>query len=320
MGIAALLAAPAMIGTRKRWAASGAVVAMVAAASGAAYCNKSDEMIAWLALLGTGAGLLLAAVNAIIAAIATPHRLFGHAFMAAYAVAALLVFAMAPAIARAGHHGAFGVLAVAAALTLPWMWALPQNTDANAEVAEHEIPNWRAGVVLLFGIAVIGLAMMGFYAYIERLGAHFDLSLDHIATIFAAQQIASVLGAATAASLGLRFGLPRTVAVSTVLHTVAVMLAVFGGTRWFAVGVVTEGLTFLFLLPLLFTIAAQLDVNGRWAAAANGALFLSTGVAPLLIGKLIKVFDYSIIGWLMLAVTPLGVCAFAFAQKAGVPR
>ena len=168
----------------------------------------------------------------------------------------------------------------------------------------------------MFGIAVIGLAMMGFYAYIERLGVRIGLSLDTIGTVFALQQVASVIGSALAARYGVRVGLVRSLVAGTSLHTVAVLVAVFGNTvTSFSLGVISEGFTFLFLLPVLFTVAAELDPNGRWAAAANGALFISTGAAPFVLGALIGVFNYPVIGWTMLAATPVGLWAFVSSSR-----
>jgi hypothetical protein len=274
-------------------------------------------MFAWLAVLGLGIGLLLAALNAIVASTATPDRLFGLAFMAAYGVTALMVFIMAPAIARAGHTGAYGVLAMLTLLSLPILRFLPRGEDPPNCAAAGAVKSWRGGLFLLSGIAVIGTAMMGFYAYIERLGVRAGLPTDTIATVFAVQQLASVLGSAVAAAWGVRCGLVRALLVGTALHTAAILIAVFGDSLvWFAVGVIAEGFTFLFILPLQFTLASQIDASGRWAAAANGALFISTGVAPFAFGWLIGRFDYPIIGWLMLGATPLGMLAFAAAGSA----
>lgn len=315
MGVVALLIAPWMGGTRKRqiaWLAAGVIVVSELAAAGT---SSASWMLVWLTGLGLGAGLMLAANNAIIAATSTPDKLFGYAFMVAYGITALLVFAMAPAIARTEHAGAYVVLAAFTALLVPWLRVLP-NPGGTITADPVRVVATSRGVILLVGIALIGVGMMGFYAYIERLGVRLGLSPNTIALVFAFQQIASVFGAALAASHGTKVGLLRSLLISTLLHTSAILTAVFGDSlAWFATGVIAEGFTFLFLLPLQFTLAAQIDPSGRWAAAANGVLMISTGAAPFLVGVLISAFDYRAIGWLMLAVSPLGMWAFVTASK-----
>lgn len=312
LGATALIVAPWLRGERKRRTAVAGALILLASQLAACVCDSLPWMFVWLAGIGLGVGLMLSAINAIIAATDAPERLFGLAFMTAYGLAALLVFVMSPALASHLHAGAYGVLSALTLLTLPTLLLLPRNRQRDAVIVSAASGNVRTGALLLGGIFVIGVGMMGFYTYIERLGVNLGLGPDTIASVFAAQQFASVLGSALAASLGLRFGIVRALLVGTLLHTGAVLIAVHGDSlAWFASGVVAEGFSFLFILPLQFMLAARIDATGRWAAAANGALFISTGIAPFLLGWMIGVFDYDAIAWMMLAATPPGMLAFA---------
>lgn len=318
MGLVALAAAPFLTGARKRRAALVAALVLTLGEGAAALSDSGAWMALWMLLIGLGAGILLAAVNAIVAATAAPDRLFGYALTSAYVAAALLVFALTPAIEIAGQHGAFAVLAAFSLALLPLLRGLPFEADAwqVSPAAVAAAPSRRGGLALLVGIFVIGVPMMGFYAFIESLGARFDLAPAQIAPVFAAQQLASVAGALLAARAGLRIGLRKGILGATVLHTVAIAVAVLGDGPWpYAAGVIAEGFSFLFLLPLLFTLAAALDASGRWAAAANGALFVATGIAPALIGALIDRYGYAAIAWSMLAATPLGLAAFGASLR-----
>ena len=49
-----------------------------------------------------------------------------------------------------------------------------------------------------------------------------------------------------------------------------------------------EGITLVFLLTFLLTVAALLDPLGRWASATGGAFSLSLGAGPYLGGMLIE--------------------------------
>lgn len=316
MGIAALVVAPLLVGGRKRRAALAAALVLTAGETAAALTDAGSWMTLWMLVIGVGAGVLLAAVNAIIAATDTPDRLFGYALMSAYGVAALLVLGLSPAIGHAGHHGAFAVLAAFSLATLPWLRGLPQESSTWTPPAAGTTPRVRGGLALLAGIVIIGVPMMGFYAFIEVLGTRFALDARQIAQVFAAQQLASVAGALLAARAGLRVGLRLGILAATLLHTFAIALAVLGGGPFaFALGTILEGLSFLFLLPLLFTLAALLDPGGRWAAAANGALFVATGMAPALVGALLTARGHTAIAWLMLAATPIGLLAFAASLR-----
>lgn len=316
MGLVALGCAPFLTGSRKRRVALAAAVVIVCGEASAALCSSDTWMMLWMLMIGAGAGALLAAVNAIIAASSAPDRLFGHALMSAYAAAALLVFGLAPAIEIAGHHGAFATLAAFSLASLPLLRGLPRESAGASTSCVAQTSSTRAGLALLLGIVTIGIPMMGFYAFIDGIGTRLQIDPGGIAQIFGAQQIASVAGALLAARMGTRIGLRRGIMVGTVLHTAAIACAVLGGSmKTFAFGVVAEGFSFLFLLPVLFTLAALLDVSGRWAAAANGALFIATGVAPALVGALITQHGYDSVAWLMLLATPLGLLAFTSSAR-----
>lgn len=323
MGITALACAPFLVGERKRRVALGAALVIVLGEVGASLTQTATWMPLWMLAIGLGAGALLAAINAIIATAQAPDRLFGYALMSAYAVAAGLVFGLSPAIDMAGHQGAFATLAAFSLATFPLLrWLPADHAVAHAiEVPQAARRERRAGVLLLLGIVAISAPMMGFYAFIESLGHHLALDAEFIARVFAVQQLASVAGALFAARLGVRLGLTRAIFVATVLHSFAIAVAVLGGgAAAFALGVIGEGFTFLFLLPVLFTLASLFDTSGRWAAAANGALFLATGAAPALVGMLIALRGYDIIAWLMLAATPVGLWTFALSARAARRR
>ena len=323
MGLVALACAPLLTGARQRRVAVAATVVIILGESAASLNTSAAWMMLWMLAIGLGAGALLAAINAIIATSRRPEALFGYALMSAYAVAALLVLGLAPAIALAGHHGAFATLAAFSLTLLPLLRWLPGVADPAAPLTA--VPDMtrpaRGGPALLFGILIISVPMMGFYAFIEGLGSRLGLEPAAIARIFAAQQLASVAGALLAARLGKRLPLSRAIFIATALHSAAIAGAVLGGSpATYAIGVIAEGFSFLFLLPVLFTLAALIDTSGRWAAAANGALFVATGAAPFLVGGLIERHGYDVIAWVMVLATPPGLLAFwASAQAARQP-
>ena len=212
-------------------------------------------------------------------------------------------------------HFSIGVRVNAFQGSLPDVGKYTQSTNGavkNPSLATKDqwigLPTADAAVGIFGGIP-LGVTNVG--------GIDALVSASYVPTIGkAGDDIQITPSSSVQVGYGVRVGLVRSLVVGTSLHTVAVLVAVFGNTvTSFSLGVISEGFTFLFLLPVLFTVAAELDHNGRWAAAANGALFISTGAAPFVLGALIGVFNYPVIGWTMLAATPVGLWAFVSSSR-----
>lgn len=315
MGAAALLVAPFMSVISRRALAVLAALLM-AAANAAVVAEIAAGFAALLAVrvaAGAGAGLLLATANAAIAASVSPPRLYGFALMVGWFVAASLGPVMAFAVERSSYPGAYGVWMLLAVLVVPLVRGIGARTAPGA--AGRFVPDraLAVGVVHIAGIVLVGLSMMAYFAFVERLAQHTGFTLQETGVLFAALSVSGALGAGLAGLLGARYGLVGPLLLGTVLHALAIVLAVETANRWlFVAGAMGEGFTYMYLLAYQLAVAANLDPNGRWAAAASGAMIGSTGFGPYLGGALITAYGFSALSSLMAVTTVVAVGAFAW--------
>ena len=313
MGITGLVVAPFLGGFPRRTIGLGAAALLLTAHIGAALSQDFQTLLFWRVLAGIGAGALVATVNAVIAAAHRPTRLYGIAMMAAYASTGVLGIIVSRIVEEHAYAGAYGVLAVFTLLLLPLLAMLPgrlQDPKA-AKASVNAGPAW-ASMVAIF---LIGLSMMAYYAFVERLGNRLGMPIETIGWVFAGVQVASVVGSGAAAIVGERFGIVKPLLAGAVLHAASIVSAVGAkSTVLFSAAVIAEGLTFLFIWPLMYALVAQLDRSGRWAAAAAGVFMSSTAAGPLLGGVLINQAGYGALGWLAVATV---IPAFVIFQRIG---
>ena len=313
MGIAALCVAPFMAILSRRWLAIGATILI--AASNAFAVSDLAANITNLTIVrvvaGVGAGMVLATANAAIAAASSPARLYGFALMVGWLTAAILGPVMAYAAEQATYAGIYCVWMVLALIALPLLSGIGERKASDSASIALPKDAIALGMVHLTGIVLVGMSMMAYFAFIERLGQRAGFSLSDIGLLFAAISFSGAMGAGLAATLGTRFGLIGPLIAGTSLHAIAIVIAVVTESKLlFAVGVISEGFTFMYLLTYQFAVAATFDNRGRWAAAASGAMIGSTGIGPYLGGAFITTFGYSSLTWLLLITTIPAIVAF----------
>jgi MFS family permease len=319
MGAAALGVAPFMrVIPQRTMAVFGAL--LTAAANIVVVLKVADGYAALMSVrvvAGIGTGLLLAAANAAIAASVSPTRLYGVALMLGWFVAAALGPVMAKAVELASFSGAYAVWMALALITAPLVLGIGDKPAASGN--DSLLPDSAVGVgtVHLAGIALVGLAMMAYFAFVERLSQHVGFTLQQTGLLFAAISVSGALGAGLASLHGDRYGLVRPLLIGTVVHAIAIVIAVGSGNKWlFVVGATLEGLSYMYLLAYQFALAATLDVNGKWAAAASGAMIGSTGVGPYVGGAIITAYGSAALNGLIVVTAVLGVAAFSWVGKA----
>lgn len=312
MGAAALFVSPFMrVIPRGTMALIGALLAAAANAVVAFRLADGYALLMFFRVIaGVGAGLLLAVANAAIASSVAPERLYGMALMLGWFIAAALGPVMAKAAELAHYRGAYSVWMVLALLVIPLVLGIEKKPTKAAE-GWVPVSSVGPGTVHLAGIALVGLAMMAYFAFVERMSLQVGFSLGQTGLLFAAISLAGALGAGLAGTLGNRFGLVRPLVVGTIVHAMAIVAAVGSRNEWlFAAAASLEGLSYMYLLTYQFGLAASLDSNGKWAAAAGGAMIGSTGFGPYLGGALITSFGLSALNLLVVVTAALGVAAF----------
>ena len=289
MGIAATGLATRISRTDARIACLTGAVILLLGHGVASLADSLAEVIAWRCIAGIGAGIVLAAVNATIAGAPNPTRLYGLALIAPPLIGSIIAFLMSRAIAMFAHTGAYGVLALLTLIVLPVLVAFPDYRKEAMSARPAPLQNHAPGIALLLATFITGTSMMAYFAFLERLGVRLDLPIERIGDIFTAVVVAGAIGAGFAGALERRIGLRIPLISGVVLHLAAILMVIQVETLpAYVAGAMLEGITLVFLLTFLLTVAALLDPLGRWASATGGAFSLSLGAGPYLGGMLIE--------------------------------
>jgi predicted MFS family arabinose efflux permease len=293
MGIAATALATRMASINSRSACFAGAGLLLVGHGLAATATSMEQILIYRSFAGVGAGIVLAAVNATIAGAANPTRLYGLTMMAPPVIGFVVAFAMSRGISAFAHAGAYGVLALLSLIVLPFLVAFPDYRKKNHSTEPDALKEYAPGIALLLMIFIMGVTMMAYFAFVERLGVRLNLSIEEIGNIFAWVVLGGAFGAGIAAMLENRFGLMKPLIVGILLHSAAMIIAIkIISLPAYIIGTVLEGITLVYTLTFLFAIAASLDHHGRWAAAAGGAFSLSLGVGPYLGGAIIELFGF----------------------------
>ncbi len=305
MSITALLVAPYLPRIPVRTLAVVGTLLLLLGHVGAIYSVGFTSLVVWRVVAGLGGGLLLAAVNAVIAQSPNPAMLFGVATMMACLLTALISPAIAQAIVARGYAGYYQVMLAMTALVLAVLCCFPARSGQSAHSRTViKLRNKQEGCWLMLGVVVFGIAMMAYYAFIERFAVRIGFDPQSIGYLYTALLIGSAAGGGFAAYLGPRLGPIKPLIVCLIAHAVAVALAVLTTiSSIFVIAVISQGCLYMLAFPLQLTLAAELDKEGRWAALIGGASFVSFSAGPVVGGWLITQFGYSAIAWSMLAIT-----------------
>lgn len=301
MGIAAAVLATRMALINARSACIPGALLLLLGHALAATASSIEQVLVYRSLAGIGAGVVLASVNTTIAGSANPARLYGLTMMAPPLIGFAVAFLMSRGIAAFAHAGSYGVLALLTLCVLPFLLAFPDYRKDTHSAPPEALKQFGPGIALLLTILIVGTSMMSYFAFVERLGVHLDLSIEQIGNIFAWVVLGGALGAGIAGMLESRFGLVLPLMIGILLHSTSMIIAIeVISLPAYIFGTVLEGITLVYTLTFLFAIAASFDRYGRWAAAAGGAFSLSLGIGPYLGGALIEAFGFGALTVLIL--------------------
>lgn len=318
MGGVSVLVAPLSVRVSYRIMALTGAVLLIAGHAGAALAVYLNELYPWRILAGTGCGLLAATVNAAIAQSRAPARLYGLSWAAAYIFTTLMALLITADNDVVTHDTVYGCLAVALLLFLPLLWFVPRH---NAVPVSLSLPagSISAGCLLMLGITVIGISMMAYYAFLERLAVRIGASAAETGHIVAAAQVAGIIGGLLAAPVAARLGLVRGLCLASALHALMITLAVWTDSVAALTAIAFfEAVLFITMMPLILTLAATIDDKGRWAAIASGVFVLSTAVGPVIGALLITSTGYNAIAWIQWPALVLALIIFVRVNPVGL--
>jgi len=310
IGITGMAVAPLMVRIPHHVLGIAGALVLIIAQGLSSIAPDLSGLYLWRTLAGIAGGCLVATVNAAIARAASPTLLYGLAWAAGYIVTAVLAILITETTATVTYTIVYFYLAVALALILPLLWFLPRY---GGEPAPAALPREGivSGLMLMAGVMLIGISTMAYYAFLERLAVRIDATAAETGRVVAGAQVAGIIGGLMAAPVAGRLGVFRALVMTTVLHGVTIVIAVYAGAVLvLGIAAFCEAVLFIIMIPLMLTLAARIDRRGRWAAATGGVFILSTAFGPYAGALLIETAGYNAIVWLQLLATIPAIAVF----------
>lgn len=218
---------------------------------------------------------------------------------------------------RWGQPGVYLALAGTVLVLMSLMLYMPRSastkefSDSETVVHGHFSILGIGGIAILVGMFAFSLRDTMSWAFLTSIGIEAGLTEPDVGNLLAQSALIGISGPLLAAIVGARYGLriPLVFGIivsglvtygvsqssnSAMLYSISVLAWV--GTYWFAVAYLTA-------------LAAEMDVNGRIAAAAGSALILGIAVGPSVGGAMITGGGYAFVGHinnLLILVTLIG--------------
>ncbi|MCP4004399.1 MAG: MFS transporter [bacterium] len=284
---------------RRRLAIAGAVIACVGQALSIRAMSFEALLFARL-IAGIGEGAAFATANASIAGAVDPERVSARLALIGGAGAGVLLAVLPYLIEPFGYAGGFGVLLVVGLICLPLLRFLPDAPGGATRAQHSRKTHMGYGVALMVGFFALALGGSAMWAFTERIGMHVGLSRDQIGGVLAVTMIFGLLGAGLASWLGTRRG--RLGPLTLGLIGIALATLLLGASRnasLYSGMLLLWTFTFLFAMPYLMGTAAELDKEGRWAAATIGFWSAGSAAGPASAGTLLLTASYPALGLLV---------------------
>ena len=305
IGVSSIALAPLMPRISFRILAAAAALFLVAAHTLSSQTDSLDSLFLWRILAGLCIGCLTAAVNAAIAQSRSPALLYGLAWAAGYTTSAILALLVTRNNEVVSYQQVYFALAMVMVVLLPLLWLMPRHQYETSTRGKEKL-DFPPGIMLLIAVTLIGLSMMAYYAFLGQLAISIGSTAKQTGWILALVQVAGIIGGLSVAPVSNRLGVLKSLLVVAPLHAIAIMLAIWTpNTLVLGLAAFFEAVLFIIMTPLMFTLAANIDKQGRWAAAAAGTFTLSTAFGPIIGAVFIEHSGYSAIAWMqVLALLP----------------
>ena len=267
-------------------------------------------------LAGVGEGLVYAASLAAVASrSANPDKLYGY-IQVTWAILSTLLFTAGGYLTDMfAHRGIYGMITGITVFLLVFLKWLPADIKVSVRSVDKDdgsAPSWM-GITTLAGIFIYLTASAAIYTFTAPLGERAGLSTSQIGYALTTGSAVGFTGAALATWLNIRKGRVVPISVFSVAFSIiAVVLCINTHPVVYVAALVLSVVFFYFSVPYLFGLAAALDHQGRWAAAAGSAYLLGFAVGPAFAGTMIEWYDYiglgvasviaAILAWILLLV------------------
>ena len=273
-------------------------------------------VVAVRCIAGVGEGLVYAASLAAVASRSVnPDKLYGYVQVTWAILSTLLFTAGGYLTDMFAHRGIYGMIAGITVFLMVFLRWLPTDVTAATESVKKDVnsaPPWM-GIITLAGIFIYLTASAAIYTFTAPLGERVGLSTSQIGYALTTGSAVGFTGAGLATWLNIRKGRVIPISVFSVAFSIiAIVLCINTHPVVYVVTLVLSVVFFYFSVPYLFGLAAALDQQGRWAAAAGSAYLLGFAVGPAFAGTMIEWYDYiglgvasviaAILAWILLLI------------------
>ena len=257
-------------------------------------------IVAVRCVAGVGEGLVYAASLAAVASRSVnPDKLYGYVQVTWAILSTLLFTAGGYLTDMFAHRGIYGMIAGITVFLMVFLKWLPTDVTVSAESVKKDdttAPQWM-GIITLAGIFIYMTASAAIYTFTAPLGERAGLSTSQIGYALTTGSAVGFTGAGLATWLNIRKGRVIPISVFSVAFSIiAIVLCINTHPVVYVVTLVLSVVFFYFSVPYLFGLAAALDQQGRWAAAAGSAYLLGFAVGPAFAGTMIEWYDYTGLG------------------------
>lgn len=283
-------------------------VGLALLAQGASIFSASwTSLVLLRCLAGIGEGVLYAVSLSIVAAhFHNPDRVYGY-FQIVWALGSVALFPIGGELTAAFAHR--GILSLAAGLTLalaPLLLLLPRVRIECGDRAVAAMANASPllGIMTFAAIVLYLTASAAIYAFSAPLGERAGLDASAVGFALTIMTLVGLVGAGAATTLNIRWG--RTIPITgfcVAFILVQLVLCLSRDPIAYVVALVGSGIVYYFSIPYLFGIAAALDRNGRWAAAAGSAYLIGFAAGPIVGGAVIDAAGYGALAAVCILLT-----------------
>lgn len=328
--VTSVLLAPRVAVINRRTVAMAGAAIVVLANLASAIWGSYESLMVLRTCAGLGAGLALATGNATVANAEQPEKFAGHMTVLFVFVMAVISRIFGPISEAYGQTGVYLALAGTVAVLSPLLVFLPKAAPTQEFVKAHQTDRGHFSILDMGGIAIL-IAFFCFslrdtisWAFIATTGMEAGLSEAEVGALLANSALFGLVGPLLATVIGARFGLRLPLVVGIIasgLVTYLVSQASNDATLYSISALFWVG-SYFFCLSYLTALAAEMDVEGRVAAAAGSALMVGLFVGPSLGGALIADGSYVIVGHVnnLLILATLGGAFIAYRSLRGLRR
>ncbi len=269
---------------------------------------------------GLGEGTLMAVAGAVIAAAASPHRIFSIVGLAVAVVAAIALVSVPSIVEAFGHQGTFVLLALCPLLSLVMLPWLPSATPAIQGVALPATPFHRSALFLLVAFALLWIGASGLWVFGERIGTHIGLGLGEIGTCLALGQLVGIAGPLAADRFALRIGMIPSLLGGCLGMAAGGLIFVFGtGKFLYALGAALLSFFVMFLVPCFRSHMARMDPGGRVVSASAAFYTLGFALSPAIVTVILDPVDgYASVALFCTGAFTLGAILVGLSDPGGM--